>query len=221
MWLISTRAWNATDSQPLDIPRYNSCTPIKSKCLSITREMFLLHYAQLCAQLLWITLKLLLQDYFNHMCHLLSHFLLSSQRGKSRRDSFTLKKTFFKSGTARRMIWALYKCKIQTIKSTQVSNWIQVRIIQTQQVPPFKIHLEIYRTQVMSSSQSCLRKISPFLTQNSLPQVPVQLTVPGMPCCDTHNQPSQQEWEQVMQGKKNRLFPLFICVDEELVQLAL
>lgn len=119
MWLIRTRAWIDADSQPLDIPRYNSCTPIKSKRLSIRiREMFLLHYAQLRAQLLWITPKLLLQDCFNHMCHLLSHFLLSSQRGKSRRDSFTLKQPLFKSATARRMICKMYKCKIQTLKST-------------------------------------------------------------------------------------------------------
>lgn len=32
----------------------------------------------------------------------------------------------------------------------------------TQQVPPFKIHLEIYRTQAVCSLQSCPRKISPF-----------------------------------------------------------
>lgn len=63
----------------------------KGKWLSITRrEMFLLHYAQLRAQLLWITLKLLLQDYCNCICHSLSHFLLSSQKERRRRSSFTL-----------------------------------------------------------------------------------------------------------------------------------
>lgn len=91
MSLISTRAWNVSDSQPLDTPRYNSYTPINSKCLSITRrEAFLLHYAQLRAQLLWITLKLLLWDYCNHMWHLLSHFPLFSQKRLCRRNCFTL-----------------------------------------------------------------------------------------------------------------------------------
>lgn len=91
MSLLSTRAWNVSDSQPLDTPRYNSYTPINSKCLSITRrEAFLLHYAQLRAQLLWITLKLLLWDYCNHMWHLLSHFPLFSQKRLCRRNCFTL-----------------------------------------------------------------------------------------------------------------------------------
>lgn len=59
--------------------RYNSYTPINSKCLSITRrEMFMPHYARLRAQLLWITRRLLLWAYCNHMWHSPSYFLLPS-----------------------------------------------------------------------------------------------------------------------------------------------
>lgn len=52
--------------------------------------MFLLHYAQLRAQLLGITLKLLLQDYSNCTCRSLGCFPLSSQKEKRRRTSFTI-----------------------------------------------------------------------------------------------------------------------------------
>lgn len=71
--------------------RYNSYTPINCKCLSITRrEMFMLHYARLRAQLLWITRRLLLWAYCNRMWHSLSYFLLPSQEGLCRRNAFTL-----------------------------------------------------------------------------------------------------------------------------------